>query len=58
MTELILLSTTVKTIKKKKKKKLQAVQKLQQFQNQVLAGSLVPLSEKFQWTSLIAMGIL
>ena len=28
-------------------KKFQAVQKLQKFQKSVLAGSLVPLSEKF-----------
>ena len=39
-------------------KKFQVVQKLQKFQNGVLAGSLVPLSEKFQCTSLIFMRIL
>ena len=39
-------------------KKFQAVQKLKKFQNRLLAGSLVPLSEKFQCTSLIFMRIL
>ena len=38
-------------------KKFQVVQKLQKFQYRVLAGSLVPLSEKFQCTSVIFMKI-
>ena len=37
-------------------KKFQTVQTLQKFQNRVLADSLVPLSEKFQCTSLIFRG--
>ena len=39
-------------------KKFQIVKKLQKFQNKVLACSLVPLSEKFQCTSLIFIRIL
>ena len=39
-------------------KKFQAVQKLQKFQNRILAGSLFPVSDKFQCTSLTFMRIL
>ena len=39
-------------------KKIQTAQKLLKFQNEVLVGSLVPLSKKFKCTSLIFMRIL